>query len=310
MLTFYISMLETEEQQDKFSYIYQNYVGFMYHVAKEVVKEHYLAEDVVHETFLQLIRIIDKVHIDDELTLRAFLRRVTHNKAVDCVRKWDKVRPTEDDELERYDTKHKQDPETIAIDALAFNELIAMISKMDDRYRAPLELKLQGYQVKEIATILNITPENTKVRIFRARRMILDKLESYHEKERERRNPHYARCTDFIGCDGGRRARTGFHAESERNECSVSSFRTVSEENGPTLKKGAPKRGMGPNLEAYQEGVDSFYQRYDCTDICPPSCSSISRCRSGYLDPMARWFYEHRLFPRNRSTTFRYCFEN
>lgn len=185
MLTFYISMLETEEQQDKFSYIYQNYDGFMYHVAKEVVKEHYLAEDVVHETFLQLIRIIDKVHIDDELTLRAFLRRVTHNKAVDCVRKWDKVRPTEDDELERYDTKHKQDPETIAIDALAFNELIAMISKMDDRYRAPLELKLQGYQVKEIATILNITPENTKVRIFRARRMILDKLESYHEKERE-----------------------------------------------------------------------------------------------------------------------------
>ena len=109
MLTFYISMLETEEQQDKFSYIYQNYVGFMYHVAKEVVKEHYLAEDVVHETFLQLIRIIDKVHIDDELTLRAFLRRVTHNKAVDCVRKWDKVRPTEDDELERYDTKHKQE---------------------------------------------------------------------------------------------------------------------------------------------------------------------------------------------------------
>lgn len=83
MLTFYISMLETEEQQDKFSYIYQNYAGFMYHVAKEVVKEHYLAEDVVHETFLQLIRIIDKVHIDDELTLRAFLRRVTHNKAVD-----------------------------------------------------------------------------------------------------------------------------------------------------------------------------------------------------------------------------------
>ena len=167
MLTFYISMLETEEQQDKFSYIYQNYVGFMYHVAKEVVKEHYLAEDVVHETFLQLIRIIDKVHIDDELTLRAFLRRVTHNKAVDCVRKWDKVRPTEDDELERYDTKHKQDPETIAIDALAFNELIAMISKMDDRYRAPLELKLQGYQVKEIAQMCGFANEFSFIRCFK-----------------------------------------------------------------------------------------------------------------------------------------------
>ena len=122
------------------------------------------------------------MHVDDEFTLRAFLRRITHNKAVDYVRKLDKVRPTSDDELEIHDAKHKQDPETIAIDALSFKELIAMVARMDDRYRAPLELKLQGYQVKEIAAILNITPENAKVRIFRARRMILDKLESYHEQ--------------------------------------------------------------------------------------------------------------------------------
>lgn len=101
------------------------------------------------------------------------------------MRKLDKVRPTSDEELETYDAKHKQDPETIAIDALSFEELIAMVSQMDDRYRAPLELKLQGYQVKEIATILNITQENVKVRIFRARKMILDKLESYHEQERD-----------------------------------------------------------------------------------------------------------------------------
>lgn len=185
MLAFYISMLDTEEQQDKFTYIYQTYAGFMYHVAKEVVKEHYLAEDVVHETFLQLIRIIDRVHVDDESALRAFLRRVTHNKAVDCVRKLDKVHPASEDELARHNTKDEPNPETIAIDALSFEELIAMVSQMDDRYRAPLELKLQGYQVKEIATILNITPENAKVRIFRARRMILNKLESYHEQESE-----------------------------------------------------------------------------------------------------------------------------
>lgn len=156
MLTFYISMLETEEQQDKFSYIYQNYVGFMYHVAKEVVKEHYLAEDVVHETFLQLIRIIDKVHIDDELTLRAFLRRVTHNKAVDCVRKWDKVRPTEDDELERYDTKHKQDPETIAIDALAFNELIHFMTlafHIDDFVLVHAILSFNEFHFKHISVL-------------------------------------------------------------------------------------------------------------------------------------------------------------
>lgn len=185
MLAFYISMLETAEQQDKFSYIYQTYAGLMYHVAVSVVKEHYLAEDVVHETFLQLIRIIDEIHIDDDTSLRSFLKKVTHNKAVDYVRKLDKTRPTSDEKLEFYYTKRQQDPETVAIDAIAFEQLVLMVSQMSDRYRIPLELKLQGYQIKEIAKILDITPENTKVRIFRARRMILDKLESYNGKERE-----------------------------------------------------------------------------------------------------------------------------
>lgn len=184
MLAFYISMLETAEQQNKFSFIYQTYSGLMYHVALSVVKDHYLAEDVVHETFLQLIRIIDDVNTDNDISLRAFLKRLTHNKAVDYVRKIDKVRPTCDEELELYNKKYQQDPETVAIDVLSFEELVSFVSQMRDRYRLPLVLKLQGYRIKEISKILDITPENVKIRIFRARRMILDKLEKCNENEK------------------------------------------------------------------------------------------------------------------------------
>lgn len=63
----YMALLDTEEQRDKFEYIYQKYRGFMYHVAMQTLGDHYLAEDAVHETFLDLIRIIDDVRAGNGL---------------------------------------------------------------------------------------------------------------------------------------------------------------------------------------------------------------------------------------------------
>lgn len=112
-------MLETAEQKDKIAYIYENYAGMMYHVAIGVVGEHYLAEDAVHETFLRLIRIIDEVEIDDAKKLKRFLVLLTHSKAVDAVRKLNKMKPTSDDELANHPTT-ENGPEDVALNAIAF----------------------------------------------------------------------------------------------------------------------------------------------------------------------------------------------
>lgn len=45
MLGMYMALLDTEEQRNKFEYIYQKYCGFMYHVAMDTLGDHYLAED-------------------------------------------------------------------------------------------------------------------------------------------------------------------------------------------------------------------------------------------------------------------------
>lgn len=119
MLWMYMAMLETAEQKDKIAYIYENYAGMMYHVAIGVVGEHYLAEDAVHETFLRLIRIIDEVEIDDAKKLKCFLVLLTHSKAVDAVRKLNKMKPTSDDELANHPTT-ENGPEDVALNAIAF----------------------------------------------------------------------------------------------------------------------------------------------------------------------------------------------
>lgn len=59
MLALYISLLDTEEQISKFEHIYTKYRGLMFYTAKGVLQDSYLAEDAVHETFLDIIRIID-----------------------------------------------------------------------------------------------------------------------------------------------------------------------------------------------------------------------------------------------------------
>ena len=52
---------------------------------------------------------------------------------------------------------------------------------MDDKYKAPLNLRRMGYSIQEIARILEITPQNVKVRLYRARQMILRELETDDE---------------------------------------------------------------------------------------------------------------------------------
>ena len=49
MLAFYVAILDTEEQKDKFTEIYTTYYGMMYQVARAITHDDKLAEDALHE---------------------------------------------------------------------------------------------------------------------------------------------------------------------------------------------------------------------------------------------------------------------
>lgn len=184
MLWIYTAMLETAEQKDKITYIYETYVGLMYHVALKVVGEHYLAEDVVHETFLRLIRIIDDVKIDDTTKLKHFLALLTHSKAVDLVRKLNKIKPISNDELINHPTPENS-PEDVALNSIVFEDLVSFVRQMDEKYSTPLHLRWMGYSIQEISKFLDISQQNTKVRLYRAKQMILTQLEAQDELTRK-----------------------------------------------------------------------------------------------------------------------------
>ena len=65
MLVFYLAALDSDDNKNKFETIYRKYYRFMLHTAAGIIKNPTLAEDAVHETFVQLLREIDTLRIDN-----------------------------------------------------------------------------------------------------------------------------------------------------------------------------------------------------------------------------------------------------
>ncbi len=181
MLVFYLSMLDEPPQRDRFEWLYRNYKGLLYHEAFAVAQNKEMAEDIVHETFLHLIRIIDEIRFDRERELVSFLRLITHNRAVDYLRKQGRALPTEDQLLAAQMERDQPDPESIAIDQMTLERAVQKVMEMDPLYRTPLTLKVQGYSIREIAHILDIGEGAVKTRLHRARKILLESMEDPHE---------------------------------------------------------------------------------------------------------------------------------
>ena len=67
VLVNYLQLLNTQQDKDKFTSLYNIYFQPLYTTALEMLKDHAASEDIVHETFLILIDNIDKVNEQESM---------------------------------------------------------------------------------------------------------------------------------------------------------------------------------------------------------------------------------------------------
>ncbi len=182
MIALYTSLLDTPAQQEKFEYIYVTYQSLMLRTAQLIMKEQSLAEDVVHEVFLKMISNIDTIRMDDRSKLRSFLVHITKNKAIDMLRANKHEYTSDDASAESIHFPNTSSAEDILFNVRDFQIVVDLIKNLEEKYRAPLTLKTQGYTIAEIAKSLSITPENARVRIFRAKKMLRQQLEEHNNE--------------------------------------------------------------------------------------------------------------------------------
>ena len=163
MLAFLLSTLESNEDKEIFTKIYEQYRPLMERTATRILKEPSDIEDAVQNAFVQIISHFDKIYEIPREELPFWIISIVKNEALLIIRKSQKTVS-----IENWDG-YVIESENV----LDYTELVNLFTKLPLSYRAVLEMKiLHGYSDKEIATHLGISETAVSTRASRGRTLL------------------------------------------------------------------------------------------------------------------------------------------
>lgn len=164
-------------RQDALGELYRRYAGAVYGLARRILADTTLAEDIVQEVFLRLWNQPDKFDAERG-SLRSYLLAQTHGRAIDALRSDLSRRRREDrDAVSR--TRQDYDLEAEVLDVSVAEDVKDAVAALPDSEREAIQLAyFGGHTYREVATLLD-QPEGTiKSRIRAGLRHLHDELVS------------------------------------------------------------------------------------------------------------------------------------
>ncbi|WP_145047684.1 MULTISPECIES: RNA polymerase sigma factor [Paenibacillus] len=159
--------------------VYYEYYNMVHGLIVYIIKERAAAEDIIQEAFIKIIK--NKPLFESELKLKAWLKVVTRNTAINYLRK-------------NKNNRNQLDTDSVFIDMETINQTSASVettvetqmmqesiefylSQLKPEYRVLIEMRWKdGLSYREMAEILNTSEEIVKQRLFRARGSIKKQL--------------------------------------------------------------------------------------------------------------------------------------
>jgi len=168
--------------KEAFEVLVTKHQGRVFAVAAGILRNREDVEDISQQVFLKAYFSLKR--FDQRAAFSTWLYKITVNECWDLLRK-KKVRPLVfESELSEEQAHAYQSTEQKAEFAPDVSEQMEARQQLDrwldcleERDRAMLVLKeVQGFTVEEIAEIMNINGNTVKVRLFRARQKIAEKV--------------------------------------------------------------------------------------------------------------------------------------
>ncbi|MEY8745592.1 RNA polymerase sigma factor [Bacillales bacterium AN1005] len=159
--------------------VYYEYYNMVHGLIVYIIKERAAAEDIIQEAFIKIIK--NKPLFESEVKLRAWLKVVTRNTAINYLRK-------------NKNNRNQLDTDSVFIDMETINQTSASVettvetqmmqesiefylSQLKPEYRVLIEMRWKdGLSYREMAETLNTSEEIVKQRLFRARGSIKKQL--------------------------------------------------------------------------------------------------------------------------------------
>ncbi len=169
MLSFLL-IIENEEARNKLEYLYIKHHKEMIYRAYQITGDFQLAEDVVQTAFIKLADYIEKIDDLDCNKTRGLIVIIVKHTAIDLNRKRNRREDLTFDELEEIMTDRSAAFEFQLVELDAIERTMNRLAKENANYADILTLKyFYHYENERIMEILNISSENLRVRLYRAR---------------------------------------------------------------------------------------------------------------------------------------------
>ncbi|UMB54878.1 RNA polymerase sigma factor [Lutibacter sp. A64] len=157
--------------------IYKQYYKAMYNTSFRIVNDSFEAEDIMQESFLAAFTKLDS--FSETVTFGAWLKRIVINKSITALKKNNNIHKMPIDKVliteEEIDTQNYK--------KLNINNILAALKSLKNNYKIALTLYLiEGYDYEEIAQIMDISYENSRTTISRAKSKLRQFLSNKNER--------------------------------------------------------------------------------------------------------------------------------
>ena len=177
MLSHIITTIDSTEEKNKLEELYKKYRGLMLHIAMQMLKDKELAEDVLSDSVIKIIRHRQKIFGLNDYQQRLYIANIIKTTTLDLIKKM-KNNPVEDTN-EIMETI--QDSDSTVLDKVIINEgyetIKQVIKTLPDSLKNVAYLNLIcEHSHEEIAGILGISNSASKMRLARAKKAMREAL--------------------------------------------------------------------------------------------------------------------------------------
>lgn len=157
-----------EKDADAFVELYNNMYQQVYFLALSIVKDQYLAQDVVQETF---INVYNSIHtLNNDMTFIAWIDRITYNCALKMIAKNGEMSLDSEVVDKVFPTTDKEEPLEVVLSKEKSQTMMNLILELSPEYRTTLILKYyEGMKLEEIASCMECSVGTVKSRLNRGK---------------------------------------------------------------------------------------------------------------------------------------------
>jgi RNA polymerase sigma-70 factor (ECF subfamily) len=165
-----------------FELLVKQYEKLVFYVIHRIVKDQNTAEDICQEVFIKLHRSLVRFNFQSKLS--TWIARITYLTAINYLRKYNREWITDyPDNIENYHFTGET-PEQLLTKKDVANYVEQLVLELPEKYRTVLTLyHLNEFSCVEIEEITGMPEGTVKSYLFRARKLLKEKLQAYLKNE-------------------------------------------------------------------------------------------------------------------------------